>query len=140
MASQNIGSEINHEKISDGRVSDPNTMVDVERSGISSTILPIYSNCNLDNGISGYEIPMEGKTNISVEKTHAVESGEVETANHVTSEEVSYDEDGEEHYTRPAETAEDLVTEVLHVHDDPTLNPWTFRVWFIGNSISELTD
>jgi len=33
-------------------------------------------------------------------------------------------EDGEEHFVLPAETANDLVTEVLHVHDDPTLNPW----------------
>jgi len=42
------------------------------------------------------------------------------------------DDDGEEHYNVPAETAEDLVTEVIHVRDDPTLNPWTFRVWFLG--------
>jgi hypothetical protein len=41
-------------------------------------------------------------------------------------------EDGEEHYNAPAETAEDLITEVIHVRDDPTLNPWTFRVWFLG--------
>jgi hypothetical protein len=42
------------------------------------------------------------------------------------------DEDGERHYTAPAETAEDLVTEVIHVTDDPSLNPWTFRVLFLG--------
>ena len=29
-------------------------------------------------------------------------------------------------------TAEDLVTEVLHVEDDPSLNPWTFRMFFLG--------
>jgi hypothetical protein len=38
----------------------------------------------------------------------------------------------DEHYDRPAETAEDLVTEVIHVRDNPSLNPWTFRTWFIG--------
>jgi hypothetical protein len=30
------------------------------------------------------------------------------------------------------ETNEDLVTRVIHVEDDPTLNPWTFRVFFLG--------
>jgi hypothetical protein len=31
-------------------------------------------------------------------------------------------------------TAEDIVTTVIHVDDDPTLNPWTFRMFFIGSS------
>jgi hypothetical protein len=44
----------------------------------------------------------------------------------------SIDEEGSETYNTPAETAKDLVTEVLHAEDDPTLNPWTFRVWFLG--------
>jgi hypothetical protein len=43
-----------------------------------------------------------------------------------------YDEDGEEIYTAPVETAKDLITEVIHARDDPTLNAWTFRVWFLG--------
>jgi hypothetical protein len=29
-------------------------------------------------------------------------------------------------------TAADIVTTVIHVDDDPTLNPWTFRMFFIG--------
>lgn len=29
------------------------------------------------------------------------------------------------------ETAEDIVNQVLSVEDDPTLNPWTFRVAFL---------
>ena len=41
-------------------------------------------------------------------------------------------DDGSELYNTPPETAKDLVTEVLHVEDDPTLNPWTFRTWFLG--------
>ena len=30
----------------------------------------------------------------------------------------------------------DLVTEVLSLEDDPSQNPWTFRMWFIGIGIS----
>lgn len=30
------------------------------------------------------------------------------------------------------DTAEDIVTTVIHVDDDPTINPWTFRMFFIG--------
>ena len=29
-------------------------------------------------------------------------------------------------------TAEEIVTKVIHVDDDPTLNPWTFRMFFLG--------
>ncbi|KAI9833358.1 MAG: hypothetical protein M1819_003753 [Sarea resinae] len=29
-------------------------------------------------------------------------------------------------------TAEDLVTNVIHVDDDPSINPWTFRMFFLG--------
>jgi len=31
-------------------------------------------------------------------------------------------------------TAEDLVTRVISVEDDPSLNPWTFRTFFLGRS------
>ena len=44
--------------------------------------------------------------------------------------------DDDHHYTKPPSTARDLVTEILRVEDDPTLNPWTFRMWFIGIGIS----
>ena len=30
------------------------------------------------------------------------------------------------------ETAEDIVTTVIHLDDDPDMNPWTFRMFFIG--------
>jgi hypothetical protein len=42
----------------------------------------------------------------------------------------------EEQYNVPPQTAADLITEVLHVRDDPTLNPWTFRTWFLGIGLS----
>lgn len=34
--------------------------------------------------------------------------------------------------TGPLETAEDIVTHVIGVDDDPTLSPWTFRMFFVG--------
>ena len=40
--------------------------------------------------------------------------------------------DGFGRISQPVETAKDLVTQVLHVDDDPTLNPLTFRVFFLG--------
>ncbi|KAF2400856.1 OPT superfamily oligopeptide transporter [Trichodelitschia bisporula] len=39
-------------------------------------------------------------------------------------------------YTRPPKDTHDLVTEVILAEDDPTLNPWTFRTWFLGLSIA----
>jgi hypothetical protein len=30
------------------------------------------------------------------------------------------------------DTAEDIVTTVIHVDDDASINPWTFRMFFIG--------
>jgi hypothetical protein len=44
------------------------------------------------------------------------------------------EEDSE--YNKPPTSARDLVTEVLSLKDDPTANPWTFRMWFIGIGIS----
>lgn len=34
--------------------------------------------------------------------------------------------------TRPLETAEDIVTHVIQVDDDPTMNPWTVRMFVVG--------
>jgi hypothetical protein len=44
----------------------------------------------------------------------------------------------EESYKKPPppSSARDLVTEVLLVEDDPTLNPWTFRTFFVGIGVS----
>jgi hypothetical protein len=33
---------------------------------------------------------------------------------------------------KQAETAKDLVTQVIHVDDDPTQSPYTFRLFFLG--------
>jgi hypothetical protein len=34
--------------------------------------------------------------------------------------------------TGVVETAEDLITRVIDLEDDPTQDPWTFRVFFLG--------
>jgi hypothetical protein len=33
-------------------------------------------------------------------------------------------------------TGREIVAEVLRAEDDPTVNPWTFRMWFIGIGLS----
>jgi hypothetical protein len=55
------------------------------------------------------------------------------------------DEEGKLEGEGAVETNEDLVTRVIHVEDDPSLNPWTFRVFFLGTynrdtSLSELRE
>lgn len=32
-------------------------------------------------------------------------------------------------------TAQDLVTHIIKVEDDPSLNPWSFRMIFLGNAL-----
>lgn len=44
----------------------------------------------------------------------------------------SSDEEGRGGEVNALETAEDIVTAIIDVSDDPTLNPWTFRMFFIG--------
>ena len=47
----------------------------------------------------------------------------------------AYDvESGESDQPLHVSTAKDLVTNILHVDDDPSLNPWTFRMWFLGEA------
>ena len=40
--------------------------------------------------------------------------------------------DGFAKVTGPVSSAKSLTTQVLHVEDDPTLSPYTFRVFFLG--------
>jgi hypothetical protein len=43
--------------------------------------------------------------------------------------------EGEENLRRESvilATTEDLTTQVIGLEDDPTLNPWTFRTFFLG--------
>lgn len=34
--------------------------------------------------------------------------------------------------TRTEANMESIALKALHVDDDPSLNPWTFRMWFLG--------
>jgi hypothetical protein len=42
------------------------------------------------------------------------------------------DEEQQDGDVKPLETAEDIVTTVIDLEDDPTISPWTFRMFFIG--------
>jgi hypothetical protein len=48
--------------------------------------------------------------------------------------ESSSEDFGHGQITKTIETAKDITTNVLHVDDDPTLDPYTFRVFFLGES------
>jgi hypothetical protein len=41
--------------------------------------------------------------------------------------------EGEDRAREAVSTAEDLVTRVINVEDDPSLDPWTFRTFFLGS-------
>jgi hypothetical protein len=43
----------------------------------------------------------------------------------------------EEEFVKPVNSPKDLVTEIIEAKDDPTLNPWTFRTWFLGKLIGQ---
>lgn len=49
-----------------------------------------------------------------------------------------FDAEEEDHFgeTIVVQDAKELVTHVLHVDDDPTLNPWTFRAFFLGKCVA----
>ena len=46
----------------------------------------------------------------------------------------AYNAEADDHFgeTAVVTTAKDLVTHILHVQDDPSLSPWTFRMFFLG--------
>jgi hypothetical protein len=76
-----------------------------------------------DKGISAQHVEYVGseKSDISVER--------------VASDSSSLSQE-EKIHIKPPTTARELVTEILMVEDDPTLNPFTFRMWFLGIGIS----
>ena len=49
----------------------------------------------------------------------------------------SYDAEADDHFGQGdvVTTAKDLLTHILHVDDDPSLNPWTFRMFVLGEFI-----
>lgn len=64
------------------------------------------------------------------EKVGAIVTSEKHPA-HISGED-GVDPESLEGETGPLETAEDIVTHVIGVDDDPTLSPWTFRMFFVG--------
>ena len=74
----------------------------------------------------------------------AKDGGVVEVTNYKTSEEFdpereNVDQDGFAVVTEPVQDANDLVTQVIHVDDDPSINPVTFRTFFLGRLFSAAT-
>ena len=47
----------------------------------------------------------------------------------------SFEEDVRQ--TKVVSTAKDLVTNVLHVEDDMSVNPWTLRMFVVGKQVTE---
>jgi hypothetical protein len=77
---------------------------------------------NLDSAVEHVEYFDSTKGNISVVERQDSESSSLSS--------------DEKIHTKPPSTARDLVTEILLVEDDPSMNPWTFRLWFIGIGMS----
>lgn len=79
-------------------------------------------------------MPQHSSNEGSTEKIEYIESkkDDIGTAIRQVDTGLTSDQESETIYTRPAETAKDLVTEVILVEDDPSLSPWTFRTWFLG--------
>lgn len=51
----------------------------------------------------------------------------------------AFGEDSGEDFAKaniPVESANDLVTQIIHLEDDPTEQPLTFRTWFLGSCFS----
>lgn len=46
----------------------------------------------------------------------------------------AFDATKEDHFGEAVvlENAKDILTHIIHVDDDPTLSPWTFRAFFLG--------
>ena len=78
---------------------------------------------------SGFEIPdpdsKTGAASGSIKEVPAYHDGDDYSVHEGT----TGDYVAKEH--KIVETAEDIVNQVLTVEDDPTLNPWTFRMFFL---------
>jgi hypothetical protein len=52
------------------------------------------------------------------------------------SKEPSFVNTSEKTVPKSLSAARSFLTEILLVEDDPTQNPWTFRMWFVGIGLS----
>lgn len=87
----------------------------LDKKNMSATKRPSYAREDTD-------IPLQD--NISHKSDKNI-SGSDDLPNYGANEE-------EKHAGDVVDTAEDLVTRVIAVEDDPSLNPWTFRTFFLG--------
>ena len=73
----------------------------------------------------------------SHEKLHAFPNEKDESSGEIENVPPTYNAEAEDHFgeTAVVRTAKDLVTHILHVQDDPSLNPWTFRMVFLGKRL-----
>lgn len=73
-------------------------------------------------------------TSVSLEKGDQLTPAIDEKKDPLQQEIPNYDSDnaGVPEIIAPVTTAKDLITQVIHVEDDPTQNPWTFRVFVLG--------
>jgi hypothetical protein len=70
----------------------------------------------------------DGKWNVEKNETIHVEEVEQSSTKSLT----PTDPETPKPKQAPVETDLQLVTSVLRVEDDPSINPWTFRMWFLG--------
>lgn len=80
------------------------------------------------------EIVGDDKKTASSQSTHSKEDSSTEKGPYIDSTQLPgyVDEEHQEGIPLHLDTAEEIVTTVIHLDDDPTLNPWTFRMFFIG--------
>ena len=96
---------------------------------------PSYEVDNGDTGINNSSFPPENNPKdsgnaqfIDNDTKHEFNAAEPESIP------PPYDGEHDRKASVAVNTAEDLVTRVIDVEDDPTLQVWTFRMWFLGRS------
>lgn len=82
-------------------------------------------------------IPLRGDKGTATQHVEYVgsEKTNVNVVERVESDSSSLTQDEKTHI-KPPTTARELVSEILLVEDDPSLTPYTFRMWFLGIGIS----
>jgi hypothetical protein len=88
-----------------------------------STVLTVTMSLNAAGAISEHTVPSEKALSTSDKSLDG--QGDVESA--------TFDADSEEGVLS---NEREIATHIISVDDDPSLNPWTFRAFFIGLGLS----
>ena len=64
------------------------------------------------------------------------DEGDVTTIEKFETRSSEFSQEDDKQQKKPPSTARDLVAEVLSLEDDVSMNPWTFRMWFLGICLS----